>query len=1089
MNTCQIPMDALLPPLDPVNIVELTAPLEFNKNQESMGASGSSLPDNETISKPVGPQFEAELPPSLLSLCNEDAVQPHACEEPVHPAEQVFSAEKTETAVTVEEGQPSAPLKSTIGNLERLIVECLSTSPADENETAVQAQGKRENNQSKQNGFTRQATWQENQIERDADDRMAIQSVYIDKQEPLMPVEVNKIPEEQEVLEVEGDSDLETTEPVIKECRVVVDRRVVARYFYNMKKRKRRQLEREMAQQEESNDVPTDSSSGADSRSRRESTLMQEKSARSVILTRVKCKECQDSFLGSQNLRNHFRVKHLDNEDEEISECGRVVQFQYCPLCSHRYRMKGDFVRHMFMQHKIGRQLFEKVDSYNREMVAEEVAKRLQKQISKEEASALKKVEVEIASIRRTERKATTILPVVEKVIFDCQHCPKKFDIRGSLSRHMTYAHPELRDEYLRNIIMQAQAPVPKKPMAGPKSAPFRQKVVPMASAIKAPPPPTPPVANFFSCEWCRDRLKTTKQLNTHLRSKHSMPENMSPDGCNLPEFFTALELHFYVVEQEENCYECVSCKETFAEKVGLLEHFSGEHLKSKVEGMQIKLECGVCNHKDSDVRNLHDHMWNEHANQKLEEIVMRVAEVRKNHRCGDECALLWKKPVVSVVAAPRAMEAKKRPSSEVVAHPRPEKSRRQDFSPVTPQQRQFDPSMADDDEDLRRMEELEEQELLKQQQLSDKRREAYNKYRNKLSSAKQRKREINQKYKAKKAQIRAAAAAQAQNVAKVQSKVVQYENKTLANKDVFRVKRCLLCQVPCEDVEKHMEEVHMSSTANIKKSIEARVKTPIKVPPQPVRKPNNSKPMPLSKKSATQSTTSLVRCKKCNISFPDIVALMNHRINCMFRSPTFATSTSSSTSTHPPSVATPESSKKTQQAGAQFVLMEDAVGPSSFKCQSCRKNFTSVGEWQAHIQEKHLDEVMCELCNMPFKDELTLGKHINRQHGVSYPCVACGNQFSNKKLFIQHVFQAHRLNKQLFAKISLLNLDQIAKIFESQGFTASERSNEPEVNLNLLEPEIKLESPDMPVVYQCELCDACYSTPQEIRYHMSNVH
>jgi len=351
------------------------------------------------------------------------------------------------------------------------------------------------------------------------------------------------------------------------------------------------------------------------------------------------CKECHESFLELRAFRSHFRGKHPDNLDEYISVCGQIKQFITCPLCQATFRAKMDFNSHMSNLHSISRWVFECFDCYDQYLLGDVVAEHLRKKAEKMQPADSGDEQTRCCDV--CFKTFATVRGVANhKAQTNC----------GVLSSAVSHSEPH---SSVSNIQEKLAAPkIPERLTVKPKITPQ------LATFAKPKPEPQAAPASTssnmsFVCEWCRDRLKTTAQLNTHLSSKHSVPANFTPEGCNLPDFFTALEHHFTVVEKEENSYECVSCKETFLEKVGLLEHFSGEHLKSKVVGMQIKLQCGICSHEDSDVRNLHDHMWNAHANQRLEDMVIRVGDVSRSHRCGEECKLLWKKPVNSVEAKP----------------------------------------------------------------------------------------------------------------------------------------------------------------------------------------------------------------------------------------------------------------------------------------------------------------------------------------------------------------------------------------------------------------------------------------------------
>jgi len=239
---------------------------------------------------------------------------------------------------------------------------------------------------------------------------------------------------------------------------------------------------------------------------------------------------------------------------------------------------------------------------------------------------------------------------------------------------------------------------------------------------------------------------------------------------------------------------------------------------------MEIKLQCGICNHHDSDVRNLHDHMWNDHANQKLEDMVIRVKDVRSSHRCGEECKLLWKKPVVSVEAAPRAL---KRPSSEVKAMPRSAKERRVE--------KPLDLQVSEDDEKIMRMmEEVEDKKLRDQEEKSKiKRKEAAERRKREEEEKKEKRREIDRKRYQDKKKAQQEAGRESENsgdflqeeeLVNSPSRHSEKSEDTRSNdsgsKNSLKHKttRCLLCLLPCEDIKKHIAEVHNTSLDNVKR-------------------------------------------------------------------------------------------------------------------------------------------------------------------------------------------------------------------------------------------------------------------------------
>lgn len=218
---------------------------------------------------------------------------------------------------------------------------------------------------------------------------------------------------------------------------------------------------------------------------------------------------------------------------------------------------------------------------------------------------------------------------------------------------------------------------------------------------------------------------------------------------------------------------------------------------------MQIKLECGICSHEDSDVRNLHDHMWNAHANQRLEDMVIRVGDVSRSHRCGDECKLLWKKPVNSVEAAPRT-EGRKRPSSVVKAMPRSAKLKKLE-TPLGLQ-------VSEDDEEMMRQIEEEEEKALREQEVSFGNTESR---RQEAEDKREKKRLYNKQYKERMRAMPDPAKELSANKsilkAHLQSDVEVKQTADARPKN--KTTQCMLCLVQCDNINQHNSEHHSSST------------------------------------------------------------------------------------------------------------------------------------------------------------------------------------------------------------------------------------------------------------------------------------
>ncbi|XP_065345330.1 uncharacterized protein LOC135942912 isoform X2 [Cloeon dipterum] len=849
-------------------------------------------------------------------------------------------------------------------------------------------------------------------------------------------------------------------------------------------------------------------------------------------ITRVCCLKCGDKFKDGPSLRAHFRVKHPKFTEDAISMCGKIMQYIDCPDCKDRFQVKSAFLMHAFKIHSHSKYLFDKVDVYDAELLSD-FLKTLKVTVKSEPKDA--------SPPKSSPAKAD------RAQMHTCTFCTNAYNRRGNLYKHIMSKHrktfkeirqfakaepdteseadpesepedvPEQSDSESEPVLKPEPVPEPEpvrkpapklstkpapklSPKLSPKSVPKlspkrspkpapklspkrspklspkpspqpsrtsvaprpkprpKSKQVPQARKpspaksvsprpVQSEPVPVPvtvPVLpKSFNCEWCRDRMKTMDQLNKHLKSKHLMPENVNSDGFFLPEFYTALELHFDVYEKEENCYECVSCKETFFEKVGLLEHFSGEHLKSRVENMQIRLECSICSHKEIDVGKLIDHMWNEHANQRLEEVVMRVRDVRIGHRCGTECRFLWNKPVMSVDAAPReaAAVAQKRPTRVTLEPPQLEKRRRVEKTPEV--------DAMDCDNDGVDDERSEVDKLKEQNSRNLKNREELSRLTNQQKEE-ERRRKKEDYYQRIKAQ-----------------KVPEKAKSTSPSNSK---QRCLVCNVLCADIQKHTKEEHGEKRSPRKSSrtLQSNVRLMETASSPATNSRARSQP---SKPSAVPSPKSkspeaIARCRNCRASFPDVVSMMHHQYYCTGRDGSL-----------PKAPAEPE--VKVPKNG-QFVLMDQEP---AFKCTTCKLSYETVSEWQAHIQENHLDELNCELCNTPFQDELRLAKHLNMAHNVGYPCVPCGSSFSNKKVFLRHVSLEHKMNQNWFNGISLADVDQIIKIFGDHGFNNATQRCAPAEAGGALKDESR------GILYQCEFCNECFTSRLEVNDHIMYAH
>ncbi|CAB3377486.1 Hypothetical predicted protein [Cloeon dipterum] len=830
-------------------------------------------------------------------------------------------------------------------------------------------------------------------------------------------------------------------------------------------------------------------------------------------ITQVCCIKCGDKFRDGPALRAHFRVKHAEFTGDAISMCGKIMQYINCPDCKDRFQVKTAFIMHAFKKHSRSKHLFDKVDVYDSELLSDFVTTlKVTVKSEPKDASPLKSSPAKADSVQ----------------MHTCTFCTNAYNRRGNLYKHIMSKHrkrfkeirqfakvkpdpeseadpesepedvpeqpdsesepepvpePELIPE-LEPVREPTPKPVPKpspkpapkpslkrspkpspkpsrtsvapRPKPRPKSKQVSQAPKPSPAKSVSPRPvqsvpvpvpvPLPVLPKSFNCEWCRDRMKNMHQLNKHLKSKHLMPESVNSDGFNLPEFYTALELHFDVYEKEDNCYECVSCKETFFEKVGLLEHFSGEHLKSRVENMQIRLECSICSKKEIDVGKLIDHMWNEHANQKLEEVVMRVRDVRIGHRCGTECRFLWNKPVLSVDAAPRkaAAVAQKRPTRATLEPPQPEKRRR--VLPEVDAMNSYNDGVYDERNKAVKLEEQNSRNLKNREELL----RSTNKQ--KEEERRRKKEEYYQRIKAQKV-----------------------PEKAKSTSPSNSKQRCLVCNALCADIQKHTKEEHgeKSSPRKSSRTLQSSVRLMETASSSATNSRARSQP---SKPSAVPSSKSkspetIARCRNCRVSFPDVVSMMHHQYYC--------------TAGNVPSAAGPSSKVPAEPAvkvpkNGQFVLMDQEP---AFKCTTCKLSYETVSEWQAHIQENHLNELNCELCNTPFQDELRLAKHLNMAHNVGYPCVPCGSSFSNKKVFLRHVSLEHKMNQSWFNGISLADVDQIIKIFGDHGFNnAKQRLTSAEAG-----GALKVESRG--ILYQCEFCNECFNSRLEVNDHIMYAH
>jgi len=150
-------------------------------------------------------------------------------------------------------------------------------------------------------------------------------------------------------------------------------------------------------------------------------------------------------------------------------------------------------------------------------------------------------------------------------------------------------------------------------------------------------------------------------------------------------------------------------------------------------------------------------------------------------------------------------------------------------------------------------------------------------------------------------------------------------------------------------------------------------------------------------------------------------------------------------------------------------------------KCTYCGKVFSSPGNLNTHIKEKHLDlSVTCDLCGKVLKSNRLLAKHKKYSHRdnnddlVSRICKYCNKVFSADTNLYKHIQNVH--------EVKMVPCHICGKLCKSKYYlTEHVRNAHGEKNQNgTHEKRFKCEFAD---------CDSAFTTKANLMHHISGVH
>lgn len=93
-------------------------------------------------------------------------------------------------------------------------------------------------------------------------------------------------------------------------------------------------------------------------------------------------------------------------------------------------------------------------------------------------------------------------------------------------------------------------------------------------------------------------------------------------------------------------------------------------------------------------------------------------------------------------------------------------------------------------------------------------------------------------------------------------------------------------------------------------------------------------------------------------------------------------------------------------------------IDPKPFKCDECKKGFSSKETLKIHMRVNHLPTFLgfkCNLCEKIYATNSKLSRHMKTRHHSlgSYICGSCFVKFGTEKALEQHIFNIHTPSEQ----------------------------------------------------------------------------
>ena len=166
-----------------------------------------------------------------------------------------------------------------------------------------------------------------------------------------------------------------------------------------------------------------------------------------------------------------------------------------------------------------------------------------------------------------------------EEYNFSCEHCGKKFKIKGDLTTHTRLHHLE----------SPTVCDVCGKPYKNSLSLYVHQKYAHYKAS--------------FECQFCKRRMVTQENLDQHIAIMHTQRENLVCEECG--KNFTKkvnLQRHFINVHTDIKSFVCPVCNRAFAQRYHLRQHLllhTGKRLFiCDICGKQFAQKPGLLSHR-----------------------------------------------------------------------------------------------------------------------------------------------------------------------------------------------------------------------------------------------------------------------------------------------------------------------------------------------------------------------------------------------------------------------------------------------------------------------------------------------------------